>query len=378
MVAISEKPIISFCRHFADYVGKYAEKGIQTEPKILGELKTFKLKYGNLSEDIIDFSKKPNISITPKNTIKLNSLNIAKDKYVSNQQKDIATYGEKIIERIGVSDEILEKFTPYRRLSNKPAILSNTSKSIEKFEQNIHDIPANWNSLTLEEKADFIVKDRYAKMITNKIMNSIKDEPIEHFYGLTRQGDINYYQKSTICGGDMSDISLLENSIAIHNHPIKENYLKNDRKKWAVENSKNGEEIFSKFPSPHSTTDIQTSLHHNIHSYVIDSNGNKFVFKPSPEYVNMDAIERFSNAQQEIPYLKALDKTIEPDENVVANFKAKHENFKLTLKGNDDIKKADANEELATAALGYDLNWYEKLLQMRFLLNDIGHSFAKI
>ncbi len=43
--------------------------------------------------------------------------------YQQRQAMDIVKYGEKQVERVEVTDDILQKYTPYRRLSNKPCTL---------------------------------------------------------------------------------------------------------------------------------------------------------------------------------------------------------------------------------------------------------------
>ena len=94
--------------------------------------------------------------------------------YSQRQATDIAKYGEKQIERIGVTDEILQKFTPHRRLSNKPCTLKNPKDYkyyISKYEKEMGEeyLPKDWVSLNDAQKYDFIVKDRYSRLVSKKL-----------------------------------------------------------------------------------------------------------------------------------------------------------------------------------------------------------------
>ena len=147
-----------------------------------------------------------------------NSIKSKSVKFLSKQAKDIEIFGEKLVERKGISDELLETLTPFRRLSKKPATLSDTKYFITKFETETGKeyLPINWNQFSEAEKLDFIVKDRYSKLVSHKIMSHIKSEKAEHFYGLDKEGNIVFFQKGnqTHCNGEVP-----VDGTTIHNHP---------------------------------------------------------------------------------------------------------------------------------------------------------------
>lgn len=59
---------------------------------------------------------------------------VSMSKYLVRQAKQVATFGEKTVERNGVTKEILDDITPFRRLSGKKGTLSDPKYFIEKFE----------------------------------------------------------------------------------------------------------------------------------------------------------------------------------------------------------------------------------------------------
>lgn len=96
-----------------------------------------------------------------------------------------------------VSDNILDKYTPYRRLSNKPSALSDNKYFIDKFEKDAtNELPKIWHKMTDSQKVDFIVKNRYEKLVSNKIMNDIKNSKVENSFILSTDGKIKYYGTS--------------------------------------------------------------------------------------------------------------------------------------------------------------------------------------
>ena len=204
-------------------------------------------------------------------------------KYLTRQAKQIATYGEKSVERTGVTENILCELTPFRRLSNKKGVLSDSNYFIKKFETETGNrfLPQNWSSLSTEDKLDYIVKDRYSKLVSHKIMGKIKDYPEEHLYLLNKDGDIVHYSK-----GDMGfcDNVAIKGGTSIHNHP---GYLKTMYSKEEVEYLQKHHPEKLKGVTPFSEGDINTALSNGEKAaYVIDSQGHKFLFKPRQDIAN--------------------------------------------------------------------------------------------
>ena len=97
-----------------------------------------------------------------------------KETDIEKQAKNIECFG-KARQYPNVKAEVLEKYTPFRRLSKKPCTLSDSEYFIDKFEKECRgEIPKLWGDMSNEQKVDFIVKNRYEKLVSNKIMNSIK------------------------------------------------------------------------------------------------------------------------------------------------------------------------------------------------------------
>lgn len=198
-------------------------------------------------------------------------------RYITKQSLDIAKYGKKRVVYQGVNDEILKEFTPFRRLSNKKGTLSDPKYFIEKFERETNSkfLPENWNTLSDTEKCDLIVKDRYSKLVSNKIMNKIQNEETEHLFCLTPDGDIAIYNHGD--SGFCSDIGI-KGGISIHNHP---GYLKTSYSNEELNFiNKNYPERLNGIV-PFSSGDIIATIKSGERAaYVVDSQGHKFLFKP--------------------------------------------------------------------------------------------------
>lgn len=199
-------------------------------------------------------------------------------KYCRKQVHDIARYGERFVPRYkSVTEEILEEFTPFRRLSNKSSNLSDNDWFIKNFEKQsgTEFLPVGWEKMSEKDKANHIVRERYSSLVANKIMNKIKDEATEHSYSL-RQGDIINYSH-----GDKTSVTA-EKYFAdtdIHNHPVgivlKQDSTPDEIKLYQIISPN----IFE-CKVPHSGKDIFGATIKGRKSYVIDSNGNKFLYSP--------------------------------------------------------------------------------------------------
>ena len=203
-------------------------------------------------------------------------------KYGLRQAANIAKYGEKEVARSGVTDEILDSITPCRRLSARKCELSDPKYFIEKFERETGEdfLPQNWSTLSTEDKVDYIVKDRYSKLVSHKIMGKIKAEPEEHLYLLNKDGDIVHYSKGN--SGYCED-AVVNGGTSVHNHP---GYLLTA---YSPNELKHIERLFPdrlKGVTPFSESDITCALTGNETAFVVDSQGHKFMFKPSQTSLN--------------------------------------------------------------------------------------------
>ncbi len=202
-------------------------------------------------------------------------------KFLSQQARDIELFGTKSVDRMNVSNEMLETFTPFRRLSNKNCTLSDSKYFINKFEQEVGKdfLPTDWQIFSEAEKINYIVKERYSRLVANKIMKTIHKEPIEHSFQLDGQGEIVGYMQGD--SGSVTDITALARNVCnklgshfdflpkakidIHNHPDKRTL------------------------SAFSDNDIGHYISCNLKGYMVDSMGNRFVYMPKHNLNTGDA-----------------------------------------------------------------------------------------
>ena len=199
------------------------------------------------------------------------------EKYLKKQFDDIHRFGTAR-KYPNVNDDVLEKYTPFRRLTKKKCSLSDSKYFINKFEkEHKNEFPSLWNKMSDEDKIDFIVKNRYEKLVSNKIMNDIKNSRVEKSVILSADGKIKYfgtYNSSTHCP---MPSDLAKNSITIHNHPRQ--FVANDVWDYSelCEVNKNSR--------PFSLTDFVNNVKRGVKkAYVVDSKGTKFSFIPKYEY----------------------------------------------------------------------------------------------
>ena len=201
-------------------------------------------------------------------------------KYANKQLDDVLKYG-KAKQYSNVSDEILEKYTPFRRLSKKRCTLSDNDYFIQKFEKEYSlEIPELWGKMSDAKKIDFIVKNRYERLLSNKIMNSIKDCGAEQSFILSTDGKIKYYGTLNSSKHCPVPRDLAKNSVKIHNHPIQftkcDGYWGYDDLAQVNANSR-----------PFSYSDIINSISDGAKkAYVVDSKGIKFQFIPNKKTSN--------------------------------------------------------------------------------------------
>lgn len=207
-------------------------------------------------------------------------------KFLARQAKQISQYGEKkMVARLGISDEMLSVLTPFRRTSNKPCMLSDSKWFIKRFEQTRGSeyLPQDWSALSEAEKVDYIVKDRYQSLVANKIMNVIKDEPVEHSFGISKNGEIIFHDfgnmneaetkqftdyltlQSTLKEANIDSVECSDIGMHIHNHPSFDGVHVEDT--TAVGSSFSG-------------NDMSNFMLFDIQGRVVDSLGHKFSFIP--------------------------------------------------------------------------------------------------
>lgn len=208
------------------------------------------------------------------------------EKFLARQAKQVSQYGAKNkVCRVGVSDEMLNVFTPFRRTSNKPCMLSDNKWFIKHFEQTRGRayLPQNWSTLSEAEKVDYIVKDRYQSLVGNKIMNVIKDEPVEHSFGISKNGEIIFHDfgeiskaetkqfnnyldfQSCLKAANIKSIECADIGMHIHNHPDFHGVHVKDT--TAVGSSFSGNDMYN-------------FMLFDVQGRVVDSLGHKFSFIP--------------------------------------------------------------------------------------------------
>lgn len=207
-------------------------------------------------------------------------------KYITKQMSDVAKHG-RASKYPNVNPDVIEHFTPFRRLSKKPATLSDPEFFIKKFEkENPQEIPQIWSKMPEKNKVDFIVKNRYEKLLSNKIMNEIKSSKVEQSFILSVDGKIKYYgtlNSSTHC---RMPSDLAKNSITIHNHPMQTtpNGLWKRSELWEV----------NKNNRPFSSTDfVNNIIREAKKAYVVDSKGGKYEFIPAKLSANKHNLEDY-------------------------------------------------------------------------------------
>ena len=200
-------------------------------------------------------------------------------KYLTKQYDDIQRFGTAR-QYPNVADDILNKYTPFRRLSKKKCSLSEPNYFIKKFEsESANEIPSLWSKMSEENKVDFIVKNRYEKLVSNRIMNDIKNSRVEQSFILSTDGKIKYsgtYNSSRHCPVPPD---LAKDSVCIHNHPIQ--FVQNNTWTYADLPQVNANS------RPFSVPDLVNGIaRQEKKAYVVDSKGIKFQFIPNYRNVN--------------------------------------------------------------------------------------------
>ncbi|MCR5266092.1 MAG: hypothetical protein K6E29_05805 [Cyanobacteria bacterium RUI128] len=221
--------------------------------------------------------------------------------YAERQEADILKYGakERKVPLNGITEEEINEIAPHRRLSAKGNTLSDPEWFIKKYEEEAGKdyLPGWWNYVSPGMKGDYIVRQRYYSLLANKIMNKIQKEPVEHSYQFF-DGEIIGHAI-----GDHKSVNYKGSHIDadVHNHPIS-TALDYCDKALAEFTEKLNPDI-RKAHVPHSGEDIVSSVKHRTDSFVVDSNGGKFVF--IPKRTNDDYIDR-------VVFAKNLDECMEP------------------------------------------------------------------
>lgn len=248
------------------------------------------------------------------------------NKYRKRQADDIKTYGKATPQRKGVKD-VLDIYTPHRRLSKKPCSLSDNKYFLDKYEKLTKDdlaIIIDWDRLTDEEKIDYIVKHRYKKLVTKKILADTQPKQNEYNYMLGENGeimalDIGDEEHVDIKNGVAVTKKSIKNRInaeekpfvhidypivttSVHNHP--EYYTDLDNRF-----SKETQKLYDKHYGinkenqivPFSIVDIIGDTQRQTEGYVIDSKGHIFHFVPKHYDTNSaEKWHEFENKATEI------------------------------------------------------------------------------
>ena len=228
----------------------------------------------------------------------------ASQRYLERQNKDIEQYGKHKVTRKGVNKSVLDKYTPYRRLSNKPCSMSNPDYYIEKFgESTKESLPflKDWDELSKEEKVDYIVKARYRRLIAHRIMSDNQDKTIERGYSIGENGSImsvdvgtkteiypkNYIAVHSKTKGERAFVEFFSSHFAhiasempattVHNHP---HQMDNGALLRCIFLNKSGEDTPP--ANPFSMKDISASVKRENEMYIIDESGNRYNFVPKP------------------------------------------------------------------------------------------------
>lgn len=213
--------------------------------------------------------------------------NLAKKspKYVKRQLNDLKTNKENpIVTDFGVTSDIIDQISPFRRISQKQTSLSDNKYFIDRYEKEKGQdyLPANWSKLDFKSKADYIVKERYSRLVARKIMKSITNNENEIHYSLSADGDI-----LTIDKGNQSSVKpvnlykLLDKpymakkpKISIHNHPSKpDDIILNHLEKTEPE-------TIEKFGNPFGGADLANNVSLGLKTYVTDAFGKMYYFEP--------------------------------------------------------------------------------------------------
>ena len=201
--------------------------------------------------------------------------------YIAKQYDDVQRFGTAR-QYPNVAEDVLNKYTPFRRLSKKKCTLSDSNYFISKFErESANELPSFWSKMSKKNKVDFIVKNRYEKLVSNKIMNDIKNSRVEKSFILSTDGKIKYagtLNSSTHC---KVPPDLAKNSISIHNHP--KQFVQNNTWTYADLPQVNANS------RPFSATDLVNAIARGEKkSYVVDAKGIKYQFIPN--YKNVDRL----------------------------------------------------------------------------------------
>ena len=262
-------------------------------------------------------------------------------RFLTKQAKDIELFGEKQVLREGVTDDMLLAFTPFRRLSKKPCSLSDPKYFIEQYEKNAKQLPCNWSELSEAQKVDLIVKERYEQLVANKIMNTIKNEPVEHSFALATNGEIVAHDVGNEIHADcinsqrlrdlvtkcrqkgLTEIEESQPHSSIHVHP--QSSLLGLHEK-VIEYMKSKNIKIPKFYAPFSPGDLRKYCSFGEIGYVIDSSGNKFKFTP----FNLGKVDRDAGKNIDRLYNEYSERIINP-------LYEKVEILSKKTKGTDDI-----------------------------------------
>lgn len=228
--------------------------------------------------------------------------------YSEKQEADIQKYGEKkrTVALNGITEAEIDELTPFRRKSNKGNNLSNPAWFVSSYEKQCGKefLPNYWDCFSANMKADYVVRQRYYSLLANKIMNKIQKEPIEHSYQFFDGGIVGH------AIGDKTSVTYRSSHVDadVHNHPITAE-LDTCKNKAIAEFTENLCPEIRNAHVPHSAQDIISSVKYRNDSFVVDSNGGKFVFIPKKNIENFRSRIEQANILEEC--MKPVDKEIQ-------------------------------------------------------------------
>ena len=227
--------------------------------------------------------------------------------YSEKQEADIQKYGEKkrTVALNGITEAEIDELTPFRRKSNKGNNLSNPAWFVSSYEKQCGKefLPNYWDCFSANMKADYVVRQRYYSLLANKIMNKIQKEPIEHSYQFFDGGVVGH----AVGNGTSVTYRSAHVDADVHNHPIT-GPLDTCKNKVIADLT---ESLCPKIRTahvPHSPQDIISAVKFRKDSFVVDSNGGKFVFRPKKDIENIK--ERIEQSEMLDECMKPVNKEI--------------------------------------------------------------------
>ena len=242
---------------------------------------------------------------------------------------------------------------PFRRLSKKPSItFSDPQFAISNFEKKTGQdyLPQEWNLMTENDKLNYIVNNRYANILANKIMKDIQHEDVECCFSLSQDGDILSYARGT-----QKNVLDLYNATIYIAKSISENDNYNFSKaEFLIHNHTSNVKI-----SAFSAQDIYNSILNKLKIFMIDKQGNRYSFTPKTNLHNEEA-ESIALKYQEFSqlYKESLIEKFNKLNEIFENKEITSKNI-ISMKFKEYI---DLGQKIKTLLQGDDLSYMNEIL----------------